>query len=143
MTTLAGLVITILPNPKEMHMLRTLAAAVLGCLLFIAPASANESCAPWEQTLVDLYNDYGELPAHIAVVQGGVLIVTVNPQTGTFTVLIQPNEDAVCFVGAGEHWSAADQGIIDNILDEAHKTPSEGPPATKQGTPRRPEPSML
>lgn len=123
-------------------MLRALAAAVAACLLFIAPASANESCAPWEQTLVNIYVDYGELPAHIAVVQGGVLIVTVNPQTGTFTIFIQPNEDIVCFVGAGEHWSAADQAIIDNILDKAHKTPSAGP-RNQQGTPRRPAPSML
>lgn len=124
-------------------MLRTALAAILGCLFFILPASANESCAPWEETLVNIYVDYGELPVNIAVVQGGVLIVTVNPQTGTFTIFIQPNEDVICFVGAGEHWSAADQGIIDNILDKAHKTPSESVPDSKQGTPRRPQSSML
>lgn len=124
-------------------LLRTLAAAVLGCLLFIAPASANESCAPWEETLVSLYIDYGELPAHVAVVQGGVLIVTVNPQTGTFTVLIQPNEAPICMVGAGDHWSAASQAVVDNVLDKAHKTPSAGPPESQQGTPRHPVPSML
>ena len=123
-------------------MLRALAAAALGCLLFIAPASANESCAPWEETLVNIYVDYGELPVNIAVVQGGVLIVTVNPQTGTFTVFVQPNEDVICMVGAGDHWSVADQAIIDNILDKAHKTPSAGP-ESQQGTPRRPQPSML
>lgn len=105
-------------------MLRTALAALFACLLFIAPASANESCAPWEDTLVSLYVDYGELPTNIAVIQGGVLIVTVNPQTGTFTVLIQPNEDVICFVGAGDHWSVAPQPIIDNILDKAHKSPS-------------------
>jgi len=118
------------------------AAAVAACLLFVAPAAAESACVPWEQTLVDIYLDYGELPTSIGVVQGGVLILTVNPETGTFTVFIQPNEDMVCFVGAGEHWSDASQAIIDNILDKAHKTPSSNVPE-HQGTPRTPGGSML
>lgn len=126
-------------------MLIRFAAAIAACLLFVLPASANESCAPWEQTLVNIYVDYGEVPVNIATVQGGVLIVTVNPQTGTFTIFIQPNEHMICFVGAGTNWSAASQAVIDNILDKAHKTPSQTivPEQRKQNTPRRLEPSML
>jgi len=101
-------------------MLLRFAAAVLGCLLLAAPASAQESqCFPWEPALIVAYKEFGQLPAALAVSDGGVIIVTVNPKTKAWTMFIQPNETTACIIGAGEYWDVPSKGVIDNIIAKA------------------------
>jgi len=94
-------------------------AAVLGCLIFVAPAMAEGACFPWEDALVTAYTEFGQLPAAIAVADGGVLIFTVNPETKDWAMFVQPNADTICLLAAGEHWGPPSQRVLDNILRKA------------------------
>jgi hypothetical protein len=94
---------------------RVLAALVAFVSLAI-PASAQQACGPWEEMLLYAANEYGEYPAYLATSNKGyVIVVTVNPETGTFTVFAQPNESTACAVDSGEAWGEAPEAVIDNI----------------------------
>jgi hypothetical protein len=85
--------------------------------MFIAPAFAQQqSCGPWEEMLLYAANKYAEYPAFLSTSDKGyVIVVTVNPETGTFTVFAQPNENVACAVDSGKGWNAAPASVIDNI----------------------------
>lgn len=99
-------------------LLAVAAAIAFATIRLTLPANAAEqpSCGPWEEMLVYAANHYGEYPAFIAASdQGAVIIVTVNPDKGSYTVFAQPNEEIACAVDSGQGWNAASQTIIDNI----------------------------
>jgi hypothetical protein len=103
--------------------------AWLAALLFIAflvgiathyvttPANAEQqACGPWEEMLLYAANEYGEFPAFLATSdKGHVIVIAVNPDTGSFTVFAQPNESVACAVDSGKAWNEAPDSVIDNI----------------------------
>jgi len=99
-------------------------SALLALAIFIGvatyyatlPANAQQSCGPWEEMLLYAANRYAEYPAFLATSdKGAVLVITVNPESGTFTVFAQPNEHIACVVDSGKGWNAAPETVIDNI----------------------------
>jgi hypothetical protein len=94
---------------------RVLAALVAFVSLAI-PASAQPACGPAEEMLLYAADKYGEYPAYLATSNYGyVIVVAINPETGTFTVFVQPNESTACVVETGEAWGEAPDAVIDNI----------------------------
>ncbi len=98
-------------------------AALFACLVSVVPAAAEGTCFPWEETLVTAYREFGQVPTALAVADGGVIIVTVNPETKAWTMFIQPDAETVCILGAGEYWAPPSQAVIDNVI--AKGTPGE------------------
>lgn len=98
-------------------LLAVAAAVAFATIRLTLPANAAEqSCGPWEEMLLYAANHYAEYPAFLATSdKGAVIIVTVNPETGSYTVFAQPNEHVACAVDSGQGWNAASQAVIDNI----------------------------
>lgn len=98
-------------------LLAVAAAIAFATIRLTLPANAQEqSCGPWEEMLIYAAEHYAEYPAFLAVSdQGAVIIVTVNPETGSYTVFAQPNEQIACAVDSGQGWNAASEAVIDNI----------------------------
>ena len=90
-------------------LLATLAA--LGLALVATFAHAAAPCAPVADALRGLYADYGEYPAFIAEGPGGVTVITLNPDTGTWSMLVQPNSDVICMMATGRHWMSAPDSL--------------------------------
>lgn len=86
-----------------------LVALALLCLLMISTFAHAQGmiCRPWEVFLDDLAERYGEVPAFIATAPRGVVTFTVNPTTGTWTMLVQPESAVMCMVAAGDNWAGA------------------------------------
>lgn len=91
--------------------------AILFALAIIIGAfpakAAGVQCGPWEDMLRAAFERYGELPAFISIADsnGAVLTITVNDETGTYTVLAQTDADMMCAVASGKDWRAAPEGI--------------------------------
>ena len=80
-------------------------------LALAAPAAAQQRlpCAPAETVISGLQQRYGERPAFEAVAaqNGAPIIVLVNPETRTFSlVLILRERGVACLMVAGEKWTA-------------------------------------
>ena len=77
----------------------------LGWLVMCNRADAQQSrCLPFKLWLDTLDSKYGERPAYIGSMGTNVMTITVNPETGTWTVLMQPNADVSCIMAAGKNW---------------------------------------
>lgn len=79
-------------------------------------------CGPWEAVLDEAYKSYGELPTFLGTTpQGGVMIITLNEKTGSFTVMVQPNPEVICPMGGGESWAPAPKETHDAPMLRAGK----------------------
>jgi hypothetical protein len=68
--------------------------------------AAGDNCGPSESVLKNLREQYSEVPAFGAAVDGGqTVVITVSP-TGSWTLLV-PHEGTLCLALTGEHWQAA------------------------------------
>lgn len=66
------------------------AGALLVTMVLAVPVKAQEQCAPKDQMLAFLEDQYGEVPVWSGVSVGGTpvaLILAQNPETGSWTVL--------------------------------------------------------
>lgn len=52
-----------------------------------------------------LASKYGEHPVAAGVAQSGMVYVTANPETGTFTVLLRRPDGISCILVAGRGWA--------------------------------------
>ena len=109
-------------------MTRVLASLLLGLTLIVAPAFAQESepknlltvsaCATIETASNSLKEAYGEQPFALGTAYAevpefgtveGVLILTVNPKTRTYTVnIVFEKDNMVCMVLSGDNFKPAD-----------------------------------
>ena len=91
--------------------LLTVFGTVAAILLTFAHAKADTppGCMPWPDVRDQMKAKYGEVPTYIATNHGGgmVLVVTINPTTGTFTLWGMPSGDMACLITAGKGWEAA------------------------------------
>ena len=105
-----------------------LAILALGLALAYTPVQAQESkpqvlalaheCASIDKVLPFLQEEYGERPfalgsAFVSLVDGreaeGVLLLTVNPETKTYTVNVVFEEDGMmCLLTTGDEFQPAD-----------------------------------
>jgi hypothetical protein len=82
------------------------AAAVTLCALATA-ALARQPCLPSAEPLLRALERRGETPVFRGIESGGALaIVTVDPATGEWTLLIRETRGRTCMVAAG-HGGAA------------------------------------
>lgn len=89
--------------------LTALAAAGLLCL---GLSSANAAvCGPWADVFAAIREARGEAPAFIAEAPGGVVTFTVNPETHTWSMVVQPSAERACIIGMGEGWSEAPPSV--------------------------------
>lgn len=88
------------------------AVAVIAAIWFTFPADAAPVCGPFKTVLTNLKERYGESPAYVGEAAGGmVLTIAVNPETGTWTALMQPNAETMCVMSAGKGWMAAPDSL--------------------------------
>lgn len=97
-----------------MHVRYVVAAlAVLAILCLVMAWAVSDAraqlpaCAPTEEYLDFLADRFGEVPAFIATTSAGVVTVTVNDDTGTWSMLLQRRAEVVCMVSSGERWAPA------------------------------------
>jgi hypothetical protein len=86
-----------------------LTAVAVSILYLAAPAFAAPlpvgKCGKWDDVLKEHYKATGELPETGGVVQGGVLTLTLNPDTKTFSIFVQPSPEVMCAMAYGMHWT--------------------------------------
>jgi hypothetical protein len=76
-------------------------------------------CFPIAQATAGLAKEYGEHLAGLGKVNSGNgVVLMLNPETGTWTLLRVTQDGAACPLLAGEHWRAA-----------KHSTDDEGNPS--------------
>ena len=79
---------------------------VLLVLLFATPALAQPTgCYPLDVILQRLYTKYQEKPIAIFRNNGIALVLTVNQETGTWTILGQRRPNELCIFGAGDKFN--------------------------------------
>ena len=69
-------------------------------------AAQDQQCAPERQMLAGLESEYGERPAWQGMTMDGPVMVTVNPDTGTWTILVMPQPGMLCIGAAGDGWTS-------------------------------------
>lgn len=81
-------------------------AAVIGFLI-MSSASAQVTCGEIERVEKTMAEKYGEYPAYRALSDDNVVTVFVNPETGSFTLVVTPPAlpDAYCSAFSGEGWT--------------------------------------
>jgi len=84
--------------------LLTLAAGVVAAQT--APGVPGLPCAPTALMNEQLRGKYGEAVVSAGVSQGGLVYVTANAETGTFTVLLQRPDGISCILVAGRGWAS-------------------------------------
>ena len=103
-------------------------AAIL--LTFTRCAQADTpapGCMSWDATRDAVQKGFGETATIIALSKGGtVLVFTVNPTTGTWTLFSMPDGGSACPVTSGQGWEAAPASIA-------------APPATPEPKPPLPQ----
>jgi hypothetical protein len=69
-------------------------------------------CFPLQQILLKLGNDFGEVPESVFVSNGGAIFtLTVNRESGTWTVLVQNPQDLTCIVSVGDNFIDAPESL--------------------------------
>ena len=80
----------------------------LALALIATPAAAQQQCGPEVPVMKMLQESHGEVPFAEGVSKRGArIVIVVNPETQTYTVLaVSPNKIA-CLVDAGEGFQPA------------------------------------
>ena len=81
----------------------------LACVFMCAQIGASQAeplgCNKPKDAFADVGKQYGEVPVAVMVRDGGqVIFLTVNPETGTFTIWAQQSPDTICPVMGGDSW---------------------------------------
>lgn len=86
---------------------------ILMLVLLIAyvaqPARSQPApCGPRNAVEKRIWTEYGESIVGAGLSQGGIVYVTENPQTGTFTILIRRPDGTACVMLGGSGWASID-----------------------------------
>jgi hypothetical protein len=86
--------------------------ALLFLALMTTPAFAETPCLPsLDDYAAALADQYGEQPQIIGTMQGGAaFLMFANPETGSWTVIVQAPDGRYCSPASGENYIAAKQG---------------------------------
>lgn len=78
-------------------------------------------CAPREVVLENLARKYGERTIAYALNYDGRVLEVLTTKNGeTWTAIITDPRGISCFLGAGEHWTVAEQGTKAQYTDHPH-----------------------
>lgn len=81
------------------------AMAILAAICIPFSAYGQPQCAPRTEQLSYLKEKYGESPVATGTSgRSGLLIVTANKDTGTWSILFQSGNGPACFRGSGDGW---------------------------------------
>ena len=84
-----------------------LALLLAGMYILATPARSQEApCAPRAALEKQIAREYGESVFGAGVTPVGILYITMNPQTGTFTVLMRRKDGQACIIGGGKGWAS-------------------------------------
>lgn len=100
-------------------MIRHLNALVLACLLIAlvlmvmalvaSPARPQElPCIPREALEAQLLQRYGETVAGAGMTPMGPLYLTVNPETGSFSIIQLKRDGMACLIAGGRGWASTE-----------------------------------
>lgn len=86
--------------------------ALIALALTAAPAFAEAPCLPTLEAFAGALQDrYGETPQIIATMQQGApFLMFANPETGTWTVVVQSPDGRYCSPASGNNYLTAKQG---------------------------------
>ena len=92
------------------------AGTIAAILLTFAPrahAADGPICMSWDSAKTVAKDKWGELPSYQAdSSQGGVLVITINPKTNTWTLWLMPSASMACAIGAGTGWEPAPPSVV-------------------------------
>jgi len=85
-------------------------SALVAVLVLIAsPALAQESpCGPTGKVEARIAKEYGESLVGAGITPGGVLFTTMNPQTGSFSILLRRPDGQTCVLMGGTGYAMQD-----------------------------------
>lgn len=89
--------------------MRTFLAVAILISQFAYNAQAQESrrpCYPLETIQEVLGEKFGQAPAYIGNAGEVAVVIFVNPETGTFTLLSAQPDGTACFAAKGDRWRA-------------------------------------
>lgn len=72
---------------------------------------AQAQCGPTGTVERRIHDQYGESIIGAGVVPSGSLFVTVNPVTGSFTVLLRREDGQTCVMTSGTGWATLEATI--------------------------------
>jgi hypothetical protein len=75
--------------------------AILAALLL----AQQTACGPTGQVEKRIHTDYGESIVGAGVVNGGVMFLTSNPTTGTFTIMLRRQDGMTCVLMGGNGYA--------------------------------------
>ncbi len=82
---------------------------LLGFMYYVAtPARSQEApsaCGPKDKIDKRIWTQFGESPVGIGITNGGILYVTANPVTGTFTIIMRRPDGVACVMMGGTGWA--------------------------------------
>jgi hypothetical protein len=90
----------------ELLLLFAVTLTVLALLTIVA--NAQTPCGPTGKVEARIQKEYGESIIGAGVVAGGYLFTTVNPQTGSFTVLLRRPDGQTCVLMGGTGYATTD-----------------------------------
>ncbi len=85
--------------------------AILALAATLTPASAQMVCNEVPEMLAELASRYGEHPLSSGVsLSGRHVIITTNPERGTWSFLVIMPDGQSCMAAAGTDWKMLPQG---------------------------------
>lgn len=91
-----------------------LICALALALLFMLPASAQETCTNRDRLLSFLAEKYKEEPIAMGIVGGSGLMEVYVSEIGSWTISItDPKTDIACVIAAGEAWEDIEPHLLE------------------------------
>lgn len=89
-----------------------LALVIIAMYIIATPSRSQEQpqmpCIPKLALDQQIAKRYGESILGAGVTPVGILYITVNPTTGTFTVVMRRPDGMACIVGGGKGWATTE-----------------------------------
>lgn len=96
-----------------MRHLTAASVAAFSCLLIAGPALAQRTpCGDGAALIAHLEKEWGERPSIIALDAAGRMVrILVNPETGTWSMLITGPGGPTCMISHGSDWESVDAPV--------------------------------
>lgn len=88
--------------------MRTAAMCLALFPALISPATAQQPCGPTGLVEKRISDQYGESIVGAGVTAGGLMFLTTNPATGSFTILLRRPDGQTCVLMGGTGYATAD-----------------------------------